>query len=127
MSDPAAIVTSLSISGLDTNEAAVVLGALPAGCSATFEVTQPALGGPRYAVALHNLSTVQARDLLTARIEASEAAWNSGPDTHRDDNHRCPCGCLEDQHGSGCMWHERRAQDGVRLTADDCPDCPTSA
>jgi hypothetical protein len=79
MTDPAAITVHLSIGGLDRNEAAVVLNAIPAGRSATFEVTQPVLGGPRYAVTLHDLSTVQARDLLTTRIDAAEAVWNSNP------------------------------------------------
>lgn len=82
--DPAAVVINLRIGGLDRNEATVVLHAVPAGRSATFEVTQPALGGTRYAVTLTDLNSVQARDLLTARIDAAEAVWNSGLDHQRE-------------------------------------------
>ncbi|GAA3878486.1 hypothetical protein GCM10022243_48990 [Saccharothrix violaceirubra] len=77
-SDPAAITIHLGIGGLDRNEATAVLRAIPAGRSATFDVTQPALGGPRYDVTLHDLSSVQARDLLAAHITAAEAVWNTG-------------------------------------------------
>lgn len=82
--DPASINIDLRISGLDRNEAAVVLHAVPAGRSVTFDITQPAIGGPRYAVTLTDLSSVQVRDLLTAHIDAAEAVWNSSPEASGD-------------------------------------------
>lgn len=77
--DPAAIDVQLSIGGLDRNEAMALFLAVPAGRGVTFAVTQPVTGGARYKATLHDVSSVQGRDILARVVEHAEAVWNEDP------------------------------------------------
>lgn len=76
--DPAAVDVQLSIAGLTRGEATALFQSIPAGRAASFAVTQPAAGAPRYAVTLVDYSSVQARDALASLVEHMESVWNGG-------------------------------------------------
>lgn len=76
--DPAAVDVQLSIAGLTRGEAAALFHSIPPGRAASFAVTQPAAGNPRYAVTLTDYSSVQARDALASLVEHMEAVWDGG-------------------------------------------------
>lgn len=65
-SDPASLNVALTISGLSNTEATAVVNNLPAGSTATIEVTKPALGGKRFQIAAEGLSVQAAKEVATA-------------------------------------------------------------
>jgi len=66
--DPASLKAWITLTGLDRTEAAVVLGALPPGATATFDVTQPALGGARVRASIEGLSVAAVHSICDAVI-----------------------------------------------------------
>jgi hypothetical protein len=80
MSDPASLKASVIISGMTLNEAAVAFANLQGGSEADVQVTQPALGGKRYAIGARGLSIQGARDLTTAVFLHCEQVANGGTD-----------------------------------------------
>lgn len=74
--DPAAVDVQVSIAGLTRGEAAELFHSIPPGRAASFAVTQPAAGGPRFAVTLDDYSSVQARDALASLVKHMESVWD---------------------------------------------------
>lgn len=64
MTDPASLSVHIGFTGLDRNEAANVLTTAFPGSRVTFDVTQPALGGRRYAADIRDLSVGTAFEVL---------------------------------------------------------------
>ncbi len=78
--DPASIRLTLHASGFDRNEAAQALTNLPPGTNFKANVSQPAIGGPRYAIQITDLSIVGLAELAAALRQRWESDL-AGEDT----------------------------------------------
>ena len=76
MADPASLTVALTLSGLSNDEATVMLNNLPAGSTATVEVTKPPIGSKRFRIATEWLSVQGAKDVTTAMFLHLERVAN---------------------------------------------------
>jgi hypothetical protein len=76
VADPATLNVALTFSGLSNDEATVVVNNLPAGSTATVEVTKPPIGGKRFRIAAEGLSVQDAKDVTTATFLHLERVAN---------------------------------------------------
>lgn len=86
MADPASLNVALTITGLANDEATVAFNNLPVGSTATVQVTKPAIGSKRYAIAAERLSVQGAKDVVTSVFLHCQQVADAP--THPDG---CPC------------------------------------
>jgi hypothetical protein len=80
MADPASLLVTVVIEGMDLDEGAVAFANLPAGATAAVLVTQPAIGGKRYRIEAESLSVQGAKDLTAAVCMHCYRVANGGSD-----------------------------------------------